>query len=77
MKEKDKIPIGTKVRISPESKYYRDSPGNPKDTDGIVNKYYETSELNISVKWSNGYTNGYSKEDLIIIENTNPIYEIY
>jgi len=72
--------IGDRVRIVPESRFYRGGPteSNPKDVTGTV---YKLENEWISVKWDNDRKNGYEVHDLkhetekpIILVDANKIY---
>jgi len=75
-----KYEIGTKVKLSPSSGYYdyqlqKDEDGN--ELVGEIIKNTSSKPLIYEVQYSNRYCNGYSHEDLILVENIEPVYEIY
>ena len=59
------IPVGTRVFIAESSEYYLDLPHNPKGVIGIVEDN-EGTILEYEVRWSNGNSNSYSLEDLVL-----------
>lgn len=65
-KPKGVFDVGAKVKISTKSKFYvDDNPTNPKDTIGTIVKV-KKGAFGLSVKWPNGLTNSYNKEDLVL-----------
>lgn len=66
-----KFIVGAEVKISETSSYYSidddDPEYNPKDTVGKITRLYNPFGLPIGVKWPNGFTNAYNKEDLYLV----------
>lgn len=56
-----------RVKIVPDSIYYKGIPSNPKDVVGTVVGFSSGEEHPIRVKWDNGYSNNYRYKDLIIV----------
>jgi hypothetical protein len=66
-----RYPVGTKVKIRKDSKYYnRNTKNNPKDTIGYINFYYDKyhivkkDDLVVHVNWNTGGHNTYKIIDL-------------
>lgn len=75
---KELIPIGTIVRIKPDTRYYgQNYSGNPSNINGIVTEHRPLGNSHI-VTWDNGKTNVYDFDDLEIIDsvitNTYPVW---
>lgn len=68
MKKENEIPIGTRVKLSPNSKYYDPSgkdDGNPTDCGGVIDSFCNGEH---GVQWDNGIHNGcYTIKCLIIL----------
>ena len=71
------IPIGTKVKLVQESRYWRENrPNNPQNVIGTVIDYHgngedskqSTTTLDYEVDWSNGNHNTYHITDLEVVE---------
>lgn len=61
------LKIGQKVKIRPGTRYYGLSDkSNPSE---IVGEISRMDKMYIHVKWSNGTTNSYSNDDLMVINN--------
>lgn len=72
-KEVTLLPVGTEVKISESSKYYTyGEPSNPVDIKGVItdNDGEYGGEFCYSVKWENGYRNGYRLNDLVLWEES-------
>jgi len=67
------LPVGTRVLISPSSKFYGVGFDNPKDEEGVIVKHIISnlgSEFVYKVEWDNGMRNSYRVGDLIEVERT-------
>jgi hypothetical protein len=64
------IKLGAIVRIRPGTRFYGESPGNPRDIPG---KIVEGESAWLSVKWNNGCINNYEVCDLDFEEDTEMV----
>jgi hypothetical protein len=66
--------VGDRVKIKKSSQYYvNGDDSNPKDIEGIITEIYASTVRAINpihVKWDNGITNAYEKEDLELVSKT-------
>lgn len=68
--ESTAIKMHSKVKLSKDSEFYYPSDwdeNNPKDIVGVVVKVGRDAGLPIRVYWSNGKTNSYNGEDLVVL----------
>jgi hypothetical protein len=61
-----RISVGSQVFIAESSEFYLDTPSNPVNVIGIVEGYSLGSTLGYSVDWSNGESNTYDLQDLVL-----------
>jgi len=61
-----RISVGNQVFIAEGSEFYLDTPINPVNVIGIVEGYSLGSTLGYSVDWSNGESNTYDLQDLVL-----------
>lgn len=64
------IYVGSKVKISRDSKFYGRGRGNPAEIDGVVTGYrgqFLLWEMPFIVSWSNGKINTYCRDDLELV----------
>jgi hypothetical protein len=66
-----RYPVGTKVKIRKDSKYYnRNTKNNPKDTIGYLDYYNDNNDIIkindyiLFINWNNGKNNSYRIIDL-------------
>jgi hypothetical protein len=69
-----KLPLGSRVKISPSSEFWGRGAYNPKDVEGVLvqNSGNSLPEFVYRVQWDNGHTNAYREGDLELVGKPQP-----
>lgn len=65
-------PVGSRVKVSPESQYYGYSPSNPDDVEGTLLENNRWGSFVYRVEWDNGRFNNYRQSDLLLVNPPKP-----
>ena len=69
------LPIGTKVFLSPDSRWAADATYNPLGVEGVILRPIQEGLNRVKVKWDNGFTNSYVGDENDLLQS-NPLGDV-